>query len=234
MNKLSGKMLALITARGGSKGLPRKNVLPLAGKPLIAWSVIAALDAQSVNRVVVSTDDPEIAHAALAAGAEVPFIRPASLATDTATSVDVIFHALSECPGYDYFVLLQPTSPLRTTNDIDKACQLLKNTNSFSCVSICEANESPWNMFLTAKDGQIKRLVDNANLGSRRQDYPKVYRLNGAIYIAQTEWFLAEGKLIGERTCGFVMPNERSIDIDDVQDFMKAEKFLSLQSLKLT
>ncbi len=223
---MSGEVLAIITARGGSKGLPRKNVLPLAGRPLIGWSIAAALASDAVRRVVVSTDDPEITEVARAEGAEVPFLRPAELASDTATSVDVLRHALTECPGLDYFVLLQPTSPLRLATDIDAAWQRMQATGAASCVSVCETSESPWLMYLQSEEGRLSRLLPEPPKGLRRQDLPSAYRLNGAIYLARRDWFLANGRLIDADTVALVMPPERSVDIDTRADFDLAEGLL--------
>ena len=131
----SDKVLALITARGGSKGLPRKNVLLAGGKPLIAWTVEAAVSSECIDRVVLTSDDDEIMAAAMAAGCDVPFCRPAHLASDVATSLDVVLHAIDQLPGYEYVVLLQPTSPLRTAADIDAAFELMLETEAPSCVS---------------------------------------------------------------------------------------------------
>lgn len=220
---MSGEVLAIITARGGSKGLPRKNVLPLAGRPLIGWSIAAALASDAVGRVVVSTDDPEIAAVARACGAEVPFLRPAELASDTASSLDVLRHALTECLGPDHFVLLQPTSPLRVAADIDAAWQKMQATGAASCVSVCETSESPWLMYLKSDDGQLSRLLAEPANGLRRQDLPTAYRLNGAIYLARRDWFLGTGRLIDADTLAYVMPPERSVDIDTRADFDAVE-----------
>jgi CMP-N-acetylneuraminic acid synthetase len=219
-------VLAVITARGGSKGLPRKNVLRLAGRPLIAWTVAAAIAARSVGRIVVSTDDSEIAEAARAAGAETPFLRPAELATDTAGTIDVLRHAVGECPGFDHVLLLQPTSPLRTAEDIDAAFLRLQESGAPSCVSVCEVHESPWLMYRHDADGRLRRLLPEPATGLRRQDLPSIYRLNGAIYLARTDWFIASGRLLSPDTVGFVMPTERSVDIDTLADFERAERLL--------
>ena len=223
---MTGPVLAIITARGGSKGLPRKNLLLLSGRPLIGWSIAAALAAESVGRVVVSTDDPEIAEVARAEGAEVPFLRPAELASDTASSLDVVRHALTECPGLDYFVLLQPTSPLRQSSDIDGAWQRMRTAGAETCVSVCETAESPWLMYLQADDGRLSRLLPEPAKGLRRQDLPLTYRLNGAIYLGQRERFLATGRLLDENTVAHVMPPERSVDIDTKADFDLAESLM--------
>lgn len=227
MSSSDATVLAVIPARGGSKSLPRKNVLPLAGRPLLAWTIAAARNAHCVRRVIVSTEDEEIAAVARAAGAEVPFPRPAELATDTASSVAVLRHAVEQCPGCAYVVLLQPTSPLRTAEDIDSAFALLRSSNSPSCVSICAVEESPWWMYRQLEDGRIVPLLPEPANGDRRQDLPSVYRVNGALYLARTDWFLQEGKLIGAATIGYRMPRRRSVDIDTRADFECAARILS-------
>lgn len=215
----SANVVALITARGGSKGLPRKNVLPAGGKPLIAWTVSAAQEAQCVGRVVLSSDDDEIMAVAAAWGCDVPFRRPGELASDTASSMDVVLHALDQLPGFDYVALLQPTSPLRTAADIDAAFALLQASGAPSCVSVCEAEQSPYWMYRLAENGKLHALLPERSTASRRQDLPPVYVLNGAIYIAQVDWLRATGSFLAEECIAYVMPRERSIDIDNVEDF---------------
>jgi len=219
MNK--SKVLALITARGGSKGLPRKNVLTAAGKPLIAWTVDAALTASSVSHVVLSTDDDEIMNAAAAAGCKIPFRRPAELATDEASSMDVVLHALKELPGYDFVALLQPTSPLRTGTDIDAAFQLMNARNAPACVSVTEVDQSPYWMYELAEDDRLRSLLPPLQSVTRRQDLPSVYTLNGAIYIAKVEWLLKSRNFLGPETVAYKMPKSRSIDIDNALDFQQ-------------
>ncbi|MEX0287217.1 MAG: hypothetical protein AB3N23_21635 [Paracoccaceae bacterium] len=217
------KVLALIPARGGSKGLPRKNVLDLLGRPLIAWTVEAALNARCVTRTVVSTDDDEIAAAAVAAGADVPFARPDALASDTATSLDVVLHALdtleAEGETFDFVALLQPTSPLRTAAHLDAAWDRLSTQQAPSCVSVCEVETSPYLMMSLQDDGRIKPVIDPEGRSLRRQDLPAVYELNGAIYITATAELRHTGKFVTEQTVGFVMPRSVSIDIDNRADF---------------
>lgn len=217
----------MITARGGSKGLPRKNILPMAGRPLIGWTIVAALGARCVERVIVSTDNKEIAEVALAQGAEVPFLRPAELASDTAGSIAVLRHAVEQCSGFEYVLLLQPTSPLRTSEDIDSAFARMRELGKPSCVSMCEVEESPWLMYSKLGDGCIAPLMPPLPGAGRRQDMPPVYRINGAIYLAKTAWFLQEDTLLGAETLGYEMPRERSIDIDSRADFDRAEQLLS-------
>ena len=153
------RLLAIIPARGGSKRLPRKNILDLAGKPLIAWTIEAALNSKYIDRIVVSTDDQEIANISIKYGAEVPFLRPKSLATDDASSIDTVINVLGEVEiinqHYEYIVLLQPTSPLRTEIDIDKAIELLEKKSADSVISVCEVDHpSHW----------INTLPDDGNM----------------------------------------------------------------------
>ena len=213
------KVLAIVTARGGSKGLPRKNVLVAGGKSLVAWTVEAARAAESVSRVVLSSDDDEIIAAARVAGCEIPFCRPAHLASDMATSVDVVLHTLDELPGYDYVILLQPTSPLRTAADIDAAFALMLERVAPSCVSLCEVDKSPYWMYRVADDNKLQSLLPEIEGITRRQDLPPIYVLNGAIYIARIDWLRANKSFLGAQTVAYLMPKERSLDIDTAQDF---------------
>lgn len=222
-------VLAVITARGGSRGIPRKNVRPLGGLPLIAWTVRAALEAQCVARVVVSTDDEEIALAAIKAGADVPVMRPADLASDTATSVDVMTHMLDALPGFERAVLLQPTSPFRTAADLDAGFALWQSVPSAGgCVSVCEAAESPWLMYGTDGAGRLERLLPVPPAGLRRQDLPKALVLNGAFYFIEVARFRVERLLVLSDSLGFEMPVQRSIDIDTTADFAEAERLLDV------
>lgn len=215
----SNQVLALIPARGGSKGLPRKNVLIAGGKPLLAWTVDEAISAECVDRVVLSSDDHEIMDAARAAGCEVPFCRPAHLASDVSTSIDVVLHALDQLPAYEYVVLLQPTSPMRIAADIDSAFELMLQSGAPSCVSVCEADQSPYWMYRVEVCNKLQRLLSEVDGITRRQDLPPVYVLNGAIYIARTDWLRENKSFISEVTVAYVMPKERSLDIDTAQDF---------------
>lgn len=220
MSKLqSNHLLAVITARGGSKGLPRKNVLLAGCKPLVAWTVEAAISAECVDRVVLSSDDDEIMDAAKAAECEVPFRRPAHLSSDIASSIDVVLHAIDELPGYEYVVLLQPTSPLRTAADIDAAFELMLKKGAPSCVSVCEVDQSPYWMFRINDESKVERLLPEKESVTRRQDLPPIYVLNGAIYIARIDWLKQSKNFLGEGCIAYVMPKERSLDIDNADDF---------------
>jgi len=216
------KVVAVITARGGSKGLPRKNVLPLGGKPLIAWTVEAAKASRYVDRVVLSSDDPEIIAAAVAAGAEAPFVRPAELAGDAAGSVDVMLHALDAIGAEsDLAVLLQPTSPLRRAADID-ACVEACAAGATSCVTVTEAAKPPFWMFFRTADGRLNRVVEPPPGAHRRQDLPPAFVVNGAVYVVAVEWFRAERTFVDANTRSVIMPPERSVDIDTATDFALA------------
>lgn len=215
----SESVLALITARGGSKGLPRKNVLMAGGRPLIAWTIVAALESAVVSRVVLSSDDEEIMETAKAWGCTAPFRRPASLASDTASSIDVVLHAMERLPGFEYVVLLQPTSPLRTAADIDAAFELLRTSGASSCVSVCEVDQSPYWMFRLKEGSKMERLFPENAGAARRQDLPPVYVLNGAIYIAKVDLLRQTKNFVSEDCVAYVMPRERSLDIDSAEDF---------------
>lgn len=223
----SDKVLALITARGGSKGLPRKNVLLAGGKPLVAWTVQAALNAKSVNRVVLSSDDDEIMAAASAAGCEVPFRRPPLLANDQASSMDVVIHALSELPGYDYVILLQPTSPLRTSSDIDAAFKCMRDHDAPACVSVTEVEQSPYWMYRLSADDRMLSVLETQPNFIRRQELPPVYVLNGAIYIAKIDWLLQTRSFLCAETVAYKMSKDRSLDIDDGADFKRFLQIIS-------
>jgi N-acylneuraminate cytidylyltransferase len=215
----NGRVIALITARGGSKGLPRKNVLIAGGKPLVAWTVEEAFSAKCIDRVVLSSDDDEIMVAAKAAGCDIPFSRPAHLAGDIASSIDVVLHALDQLPGYEYVVLLQPTSPLRTAADIDAAFALMLEKAAPSCVSVCEVDQSPYWMYRVEANNKLQRLLPEIRGVTRRQDLPPIYVLNGAIYIARIDWLRANNNFVGLETVAYLMPKERSLDIDTAEDF---------------
>jgi CMP-N,N'-diacetyllegionaminic acid synthase len=216
---------ALITARGGSKGIVGKNIYPLAGKPLIAHSILAAREATAVSNVYLSSDDAEIIAVAREYGCEVPFVRDAHLASDTATSIDVVLDALDRLPAHDIWVLLQPTSPLRTAHDIDSVIGIMTASGANSCVSVVETADHPWLVYKPADDGGLQPYCDIPGTASRRrQDLPRAYILNGAIYAFRPEWLMAEQKLVGDGTRFWPMPVERSVDIDEMDDVAAAEK----------
>ena len=220
------KFLAIIPARGGSKGLLRKNLREASGRPLIAWTILAAQSSTLIDHTVLSSDDNEIITAAKQWNCDVPFKRPANLAQDTTSSLEVVLHAISELPGFDYVVLLQPTSPLRSSDDIDSAISLMIHKGAQSCVSLCETSESPFLMRTIREDGSISNVVTAAQEATRRQDLPSTYLLNGAIYIAQIDWLLKNNTFLNNETIGFVMPKDRSIDIDSLDDFNRFKEVI--------
>jgi CMP-N,N'-diacetyllegionaminic acid synthase len=227
------RVLCIIPARGGSKGVPGKNTRLLHGKPLIAYTVEAALASESIDRVIVSTDDAAIADAGRTAGAEVPFERPASLATDTAGTIDVVLHAMEwvreqEGAPYDIVVLLHATTPLRSVEDIDAAVDLL-GEDADSVVSVTEAYRNPYfNMVEAAADGSIHLVKPGQFL--TRQSAPVVYDLNSSIYVWWWDSLVRSRSVFGERTLPYVMPRERSVDIDEEMDFILADALLAREA----
>lgn len=217
------KVLAIISARGGSKGIPGKNIKPLCGKPLLAWTIEAALQAQSIDRVVVSTEDEEIASVAKQFGAEVPFMRPLALAQDDTPGIEPVLHAIEQLPGYDWVLLLQPTSPLRSVEDIEAIIQFCREEGSPAAVSITEVSKHPFWMYQLDDQNHLQPLILSRPEITRRQDLPSVYALNGAIYLARTDWLIRNQGFIGPETLGYVMPGTRSVDLDTAQDWRWVE-----------
>jgi N-acylneuraminate cytidylyltransferase len=220
------RVLAIIPARGGSKGLPRKNIRPLGGIPLIAWSIQAAQQSKYVDRIIVSTEDDEIASVARDYGGEVPFMRPHELAQDHTPGIEPVLHVLQNVSGYDLVVLLQPTSPLRTTEDIDGAIEKLLNANAPACVTVTEPDKSPYWMYRLDDQYRMLPILKTEEFVSRRQELPPVYALNGAVYVAYTEWLTIHKSYLTPETVAYPMPKSRSIDIDDMMDFEFCELLL--------
>ncbi|WP_319525428.1 acylneuraminate cytidylyltransferase family protein [uncultured Desulfosarcina sp.] len=214
------KILAVIPARGGSKGLPRKNILEIAGKPLIAWTIEAAQRSAMIDRLVLSSEDTEIINVARNWGCEVPFIRPQELSLDHTPGVYPVLHALEMLnENYDYVVLLQPTSPLRQAEDIDACIKLCKQTGAPSCVSVVQSDQNPYWMYSINSTHKLHPIIKNKTNYFRRQELPAIYSLNGAIYVAKPIWLNRTKSFITNETIGYVMPKERSVDIDSKIDF---------------
>lgn len=216
-------LLAVIPARGGSRSVPRKNIAPVAGKPLIAWTIRAAQRSQSISRLIVSTDDEQIAHTARQYGAEVPFLRPTELARADTPGVDPIVHAVEWLHQHEhyqpeYVMVLQPTSPLRTAEDIDAAVQLATERNADSVVSVTTTRHHPYWMKRVAEDGSLHNFVAQDRAYTRRQDLPSAYALNGALYLARREVLLVQRSFYANQTYGYIMPPERSHDVDTPWD----------------
>mgnify|MGYP001047749253 FL=1 len=226
------RFLAVIPARSGSKGLKNKNIKTLNGKPMIAYTIEAAIDSNIFDDIVVSTDSKTYAGIAKKYGAQVPFSRPDYLSTDEATTSDVVKYTIKELKKlgktYDYFIILQPTSPLRKSEDIISAVELLFEKGADSIVSVCEAEHSPLYMNTIDESLFIDGFISK-NVGSRRQEFPKYYRLNGAIYLCGVEHYLKYGDLYKEKSYAYIMERERSIDIDDELDFLIAEYLMKMR-----
>jgi CMP-N-acetylneuraminic acid synthetase len=217
------KILAVITARAGSKRLPNKNILNLAGKPLIAWTIDEAKKSKYIDKLIVSTDSKKIAEISKYYGAEVPFMRPLKLAIDTADSISVLKHSIEFFKNkFDYILLLQPTSPLRTVKDIDKAIIILNNKTK-AVVSVCETEHSPLWSNILPEDLSMKNFIRSEIKNKRSQDLPKYYRLNGAIYIAETKYFYKNNGFLGDKTKAYIMSQQNSVDIDTELDFKFCE-----------
>lgn len=217
------KILAITPARGGSKGIPRKNIKQLAGKPLIAWTIEAALQAQGIDRVIVSTEDEEIGSVAKQYGAEVPFMRPLALAQDDTPGIAPVLHAIEQLPDYDWVLLLQPTSPLRSTGDIEGIIQFCRDEGAPSAVSVTEVSKHPFWMYQRDDRKRLQPLIPNRQEIARRQDLPSTYALNGALYLARRDWLIDNQGFIGPETLGYVMPKERSVDLDSPIDWQWLE-----------
>ncbi len=227
---MSERVLAVIPARGGSKGVPRKNIRDLCGKPVIAWTIETALAAgDDLHRVIVSTDDPEIAVTAKAFGAEAPFMRPAELATDEAPGLPVIQHAVKfveeeEGTPVDWVLILQPTAPFRNADDITEALRLAREGGCDSVISVTQVMaEHPILMKKIENDRLLPYCIEEKE-GTRRQDYdPPAYIRNGAIYLTRRDVLMEDDSIGGEVIRPYVMPEERSYDIDSERDFRLVE-----------
>ncbi len=227
----AGPIVGIIPARGGSKGIPRKNIAPLAGKPLMAWTIAAASASGILDRVLVSTEDLEIADAAKSLGAEVPFMRPAELAQDQTPGIDPILHALEtlDQSGYhpEWVMLLQPTSPLRTAEDIRGAMALAERNRAEVVVSVCEAVPPPAWMKRITPEGVLEDYFPQEKIPPIRQGLASAYSLNGAIYLARVSVLRERKSFQNGRSFAFVMPRERSLDIDTPWDLELAGMILA-------
>ena len=215
--------LAIIPARGGSKRLPKKNILDLNGKPLITYSIEAGLKSKYIDKVVVTSDNDNILNISQKYGADI-IKRPLFLASDTSTTFDAIYHTIDNVDKYDYVMLLQPTSPLRTLKHIDEAIELLMSKTADAIVSVSEMEYSPlWSNTLD-DTLSMKEFLKEEILNKRSQDLDIYYRLNGAIYICEINKLLAEKSfLLKENIYAYIMDKKNSIDIDEEIDFKMAE-----------
>lgn len=221
-------VLAVIPARGGSKGIPGKNIKSLCGHPLIAYTISAARKSKYVDSVIVTTDSEEIAEVSKKYGAEIPFMRPESLAADTSKTIDAIVHArdamLDLGRGYDVLVLMQPTSPLRHAEDVDGAIEAFFSHAMMAVASVLETSENPILTRHLDEFGIMHPLMPVSST-IRRQDMPRFYHVNGAIYVNDF-YGLSLNTSLNDNPVAYIMEKDRSLDIDNIDDFLRAEAIL--------
>lgn len=219
-------ILAVIPARGGSKGVPHKNIRRLNCKPLISYAIEEAKKSRYIDKLIVSTEDGKIAALSKEFGAEVPFLRPSELALDSTPGIDPLLHAVNwfrdKGCNFDYIMCLQCTSPFRKYFQIDEAVEILIEKNADSIISVCESKITPYWM-KKIEDGKLKDFLDDHIFYARRQDTPKTYRLNGAIYMAKIKILLDSKNWHTENTIPYIMDDISSMDIDNMLDFKFAE-----------
>ena len=225
------KILGLINARGGSKGVPRKNIKLLCGKPLIEWTINQALKSKFINRLIVSTEDQEIANVSKKLGAEIPFLRPKILANDNSLQIDAIKHAVNfvEAEGdfYDFIVVLQPTTPLRKTADIDGSLELLINSGADSVISVCDVGgKHPSTLYIESSGNKINPYIESNKKGVLRQQFKEVLWRNGAVYAMKRDVLIKKDSLYGENIVGYRMSEKNSFNIDTLFDWDLTESYL--------
>jgi len=226
------RVLGIVTARGGSKGIPRKNIVPLLGRPLLAYTADAALAARRLTRVILSTEDEEIAEVGRRCGLEVPFMRPPDLARDDTPTIPVLQDAVRRLEAlgdrYDAVLTLQPTNPLRTPGDIDGAIALMEATGADSVISFVDVGEKhPARMKYIDNEG---RVMDppfaEALEGQRRQDLPRLYLREGSIYLTRRDILMLSGSLKGNHCRAWIIPDERALNIDTPFDLFLVEQLI--------
>lgn len=231
------RILGVIPARGGSKGIPRKNLIPLCGRPLIAYTIKAGLSSRLITRLIVSTEDNEIADVAKSLGADVPFMRPSRLSTDSARSLPVIQHAVAAAEeeegfAYDVIVMLQPTTPLRTAEDIDRGISLINESDADSVVSVVDVGAyHPYRMKRIDEAGRLVNFVDQGFEDMRpRQELPPVYIRSGDLYISRRSIVMEQNTLVGANCRAVIIPEKRAVNIDTQIDLIRAEQLLCGES----
>jgi CMP-N-acetylneuraminic acid synthetase len=226
---ISGKkVLALIPARGGSKGIKGKNIIKINGMPLIQYTIRAAMNCKYIDDIIVSTDSEEIKKVALDCGAEVPFLRPKELAEDKSRTLDAVLYTIEELKKsgkyYDILVLLQPTSPLRDSDDVDKALELFINKSMCAVASVSEVKDNPILMRTIDDNGIMKKMMDISST-VRRQDMPVFYRVNGSIYINSIK-YMNEETSFNDNPIPYIMKQSHSVDIDEYSDLALMKYYL--------
>lgn len=229
------KILAIIPARGGSKGLPGKNIRPLLGKPLIGWSIEQAQQSKYIDEIFVSTDSQEIADVAESFGVKVPELRPSELAVDTAPSSAFITYTIEKYKKagliFDYIILLEPTSPLREIDDINKSIEMLINNSDFdSIVGVCKAEDVHPSFMVTL--GENNKLVpyENEMKTLRRQELKEVYFFEGTVYVSKCDAFLNKKAFYHDKTLPYIVPKWKSPEVDDIVDFITIEAILNAKN----
>ncbi|HIJ99102.1 TPA: acylneuraminate cytidylyltransferase family protein [archaeon] len=222
------KIVSIICARGGSKGVPKKNIKLLAGKPLIAYTIEQSLACKKVYRTIVSTDNVEIAKVANDYGAEVPFMRPKELATDNISKIPALQHAINfiedgEGRKFDIIVDMDPTSPFREVSDIEKCISTLKKKNTDSVVTVYESHHNPYFNMLEPKAGYLALAKKSKKVVKRRQDAPKVYQMNACVFVSWRDILMKRGTYFTNKMRGVLMPIERSLMIDTEYEFKIAD-----------
>ena len=228
------KILAIIPARGGSKGLPGKNIKPLSGKPLIGWSIEQAQASEYIDEIFVSTDSSEIATVAESFGIKVPFLRPSELATDTSPSSAFVLHTIAyyrnKGQEFDYILLLEPTSPLRDVDDINIAIEQLLNHNTAKSIVGVSKVEATHPAFLVniSKEGLLKPYLEEMKV-LRRQELNDLYFFEGSLYLSETDYYIETQSFYHNLTLPYVVPKYKSYEVDDIVDFYIIEKLLELK-----
>ncbi len=225
------KTIAIIPARGGSKGIPKKNLVQVSGKPLIYWTIQAAIKSKMIDRIIVSSDSDEILSYANTFNKVEIVHRPKSLAEDNTPTGPVVKHVLDHLhilsSEYEYIIVLQPTSPLRTARDIDQAYEALTNSEANALISVVKPEHHPLKCFKRNKEGYLEGLVNNDFPFMPRQKLPEVFQPNGAIYIIEVKEFLTRKNFFTEKTLEFSMPIESSVDVDTIEDIKKVESYVN-------
>jgi len=226
------RVLGLVPARGGSKGVPRKNIRPLAGRPLLYYTAEAARQSKRLSRVVLSTEDAEIAEVGRACGLEAPFLRPPELAADTTPMLAVVEHLLGWCQqqgeDFDAVCLLQPTTPLRRAEDIDACISLLEQSGADSVVSVLPvpAEYNPHWVYFKDESGLLRLSTGEASPITRRQELPPAFHREGSVYVTRRETLVEQHSLYGRRVAGYCIDPERTVNIDTWADWARAEALL--------
>jgi CMP-N,N'-diacetyllegionaminic acid synthase len=230
-------VLGLIPARGGSKGIPRKNIRPLGGKPLLQYTAESALASRRLTRLALSTDDEDVARVGRACGLDVPFVRPAELALDTTPTLPVVQHALrwfaDRGAAFDAVCLLQPTNPLRRTADIDACIERLEATGADAVITMLEvpADYNPHWVFFEQPDGSVRLSTGERTPIARRQDLPRALHREGSVYVIRSRVVLESNSLYGEHVVPYILSADDSVNIDDLADWARAEERLGLRSV---